>query len=177
MKKQHLIVLSDIQGKTDDDWIQNYTEELEAYFDIQYLDSCELAEIDINGKSTEEIHTEFVNVGIDKAANNLKEVKAKNTSILAFSIGGTIAWKAVLNEMSVVRIIAISSTRLRKEFRKPNCHLDLFYGANDLNRPMDEWFEAMEIAPEIVFGKDHEMYKEKSIAQKVIRELIPSDDW
>lgn len=174
MKKPQLIILSDIHGKVNDEWTQYYLDALSIYFTINYLDCVSLAEIGPENQSKEEIHGLFVEGGIDQAVSNLMKLKGKNAFILAFSIGGTIAWKAALNGLPVHKVVAVSSTRLRKEYQKPKCEIELYFGEKDLNRPKDEWFEEMELQPTILHNQKHKMYTEKNIADKVIADLIES---
>lgn len=172
MTKPILLILSDINGNDENDWLKLYQEELDSHFKILYFDSRLLAGIDLADKSQDEIHAEFVDGGIDVAVEKLLTERVNQVFVLAFSIGGTIAWKAALNGMSVVKIVAVSSTRLRKEYQKPKCMIELFFGEKDMNRPMDEWFEPMEMFPNILYGKEHDMYKEESVAEKVVQELM-----
>ncbi len=172
--KPKLILISDLWGKENGDWMEIYIQELNSDFKVTSYDSRELAEIPQSGLSEKEIHAQFVEGGIDRATENILRLEKNKCLVLAFSIGGTIAWKAALNGMPILKLIAVSSTRLRKEFQKPRCEIELIYGAQDENRPMDEWFEAIEVFPSILLGKPHELYTERNIIEKICGELSAS---
>ena len=106
------------------------------------------------------------------AVENLLNLEKGNIAILAFSIGGTIAWKAGLKGLKINNFIAISSTRLRYETIKPNCKLKLYFGENDQNKPLAIWSKTLNIDLEIVENEDHEMYKNHDFAIKFCSELI-----
>ncbi len=174
MKKPHLIILSDIHGKSDNDWIGFYIDKLSLHFQLEYLDSVSLAELSAKNNSKVETHAQLISGGIDQAVSNLMKLRHKNTFILAFSIGGTIAWKAALKGFSVHKLVAVSSTRLRKEYQKPKCEIELYFGESDMNRPKDEWFEEIELQPTIFRSKNHEMYHEQDIAETIISNFLES---
>ena len=67
--------------------------------------------------------------------------------ILAFSMGGSIAWEAGLKGMDIGRLYAVSSTRLRLQTEKPACQLQLFYGSDDPFQPDASWFETLKLDP------------------------------
>jgi dienelactone hydrolase len=172
MIKQRLVILSDLWGKQNNDWVGFYSNRLNDHFNCIYYDVRELATIKEINLSKEEIHEKFVNGGIEKAVENLIEKEKKQIIVLAFSVGGTIAWKAALKGLPLINMIAISSTRVRKEYQKPPCNIQLHFGDQDLNRPMDEWFEEMQIYPEIHFGKEHEMFKEENVANQICTQVL-----
>ncbi len=168
--KSRLILLSDLWGKTKADWIQYYHELLDPVFDLQYYDCCELGGIDITNLKEETIHSRFVEDGITMAVERLLELEKGKVNILAFSIGGTIAWKAGLEGLKIEHLQAISSTRLRYETSKPNCSIKLRYGSKDPFIPGQEWFEKMELAYEIIQDGDHLIYTGREFARKVCSE-------
>jgi pimeloyl-ACP methyl ester carboxylesterase len=170
--KQRLIILSDLNGIVNSEWLEEYRTNLYAHFDLREYDTRELAEIESNGLTETEIHEKFINGGIEKAISNLLEKEKKPSIVLGFSVGGTIAWKAALQGMPIQKLIAVSSTRLRKEYQKPNGVIDLFYGENDLYRPMDEWFEAMQLAPTIFARADHELYKDEKFVHQILADIL-----
>lgn len=174
MTKPKLIILSDLWGNENSEWLQYYSVLLETQFKLSFYDCRALAQIPTKGMTEPEIHHQFLHGGIDLAVEKLLETERKPGFVLGFSIGGTIAWKAALNGLPVIKFFAISSTRLRKEYQKPKCEIELYFGANDLNRPMDEWFEQLEIYPSILRGKNHDFYKEEAFANQLCEELISS---
>lgn len=157
--KPRLIILSDLWGKHDANWVKNYSNPLSNYFDIHFYDTCELAEIDTIEYIETKLHQQFVNGGIEKAVINLIEIEKNEISILAFSIGGTIAWKAGIAGLKINKLIALSSTRLRYEEKKPKCNIQLIYGDLDKNKPTQEWLSEMAINTEIIPNVNHDFYK------------------
>jgi hypothetical protein len=157
--KKRLIILSDLWGKSSSNWESLYINKLNNDFEIQYYDCCELGNIDKTVYSENHLHQQFINNGIDVAVKKLLALEKEAVSVLAFSIGGTIAWKATLEGLCVNTIVALSATRLRYENEKPNCTIQLLYGANDSFRPTEKWFEEMNISPQILTNKTHNFYQ------------------
>jgi dienelactone hydrolase len=170
--KPRLIILSDLWGKEKADWVAGYVELLKDKFEIQYYDCYELGEIDITNYTQESIHSQFVTGGIEKAETNLLKAEKNQISILAFSIGGTIAWKAALKGLRVKNLFAVSSTRLRYENEIPNGIIKLYYGENDSNIPSDNWFEKHSIDFEIIKNKEHSFYTEKEFTTSICKEIL-----
>jgi len=164
--KSRLIILSDLSGDQKSDWIGNYLNTLKSEFEIKYYDCCTLGEINMDSPTEQSLHSQFVNQGIDIAVKKLLELEPSKLNILAFSIGGTIAWKAGLKGLNISTLFAISSTRLRYETEKPNCKLKLVFGANDSFKPNPEWFNRMKISPEIIKEADHDIYRNENFALK-----------
>lgn len=165
-----LIILSDLYGFEEATWLEYYTNVLGSKFEIQLLDSCLLGEVT---KTNElDVHHQFINVGIECAVENLLRMVENPSIILAFSIGGTIAWKAVLKGLNISYLIAVSSTRLRKEMKKPECKIELIYGEKDLDRPNADWNKVMELKPHIFNGYHHNMYQHQMVANQICNKLI-----
>ncbi|MEM0575920.1 alpha/beta hydrolase [Flavobacterium polysaccharolyticum] len=148
--KPRLIILSDLWGKEKSDWVSDYVEQLKDKFEIQFYDCCELGAIDSTNYTEESLHIQFVNGGIEKVIENLLEAEKNQIDILAFSVGGTIAWKAALKGLDIRNLFAVSSTRLRFEEDIPNGVIKLYYGENDINKPSNNWFEKHSINFEII---------------------------
>ena len=168
--KPRLILLSDIWGKTNSEWISYYIDYLSAHFDIEFYDVCELAEIDRAKFTTEEVHQKFINGGIDFAVQQLLE--QETAMVLGFSIGGSIAWKASLIGMKTSHLFAISSTRLRYETEKPKTEISLIYGSLDQFAPDADWFEKMKISPKVFQNEEHEMYRTREIAIEICNQIL-----
>nr|WP_315244801.1 alpha/beta hydrolase [uncultured Flavobacterium sp.] len=164
MVKPRLLILSDLFGGENPDWVQYYIDELKSKFDIQYYDVRELANISLEYVTESDIHNQFLNGGIDKAVNDLLELEKEETAVLGFSIGGTIAWKAALNGLKVSLLIAVSSTRLRFETQIPCCEIKLYFGQKDLNAPNPEWFSDLNISNHFFENQGHSLYLEKENA-------------
>ena len=78
--------------------------------------------------------------------NLLKKV-TEPTHVLAFSTGGTIAYKAALLGLPAKSLTLVSATRIRLENEKPNCPVSLYYGGNDAFAPSQEWAEKLGLEP------------------------------
>ncbi|WP_293301890.1 hypothetical protein [Pedobacter sp. UBA4863] len=174
-----LIILSDLLGHRNSNWVNTYTDLLRHKFQIQFYDCCELAQIDTQLIDKENIHQQFVTGGIEKAVEQLlHNEKNEITCIIGFSIGGLIAWKAALAGLKTSFICAISSTRLRCEIQKPNVFIHLFYGENDPYKPDEKWFELMQLDTVIFNNENHEFYMKQEFANKIslnIMEKMKSD--
>ncbi|QOW10245.1 alpha/beta hydrolase [Kaistella flava (ex Peng et al. 2021)] len=169
--KQKIIIISDIWGKQNSDWISHYTSIVEKHFDVQLYDSCDLAEIDFFSE-IENKHHQFINGGIEKAVASLLQKETDIVNILAFSIGGTITWKAALFGLKIQNLFAVSSTRLRYETQKLAGNIELFYGALDAYKPDENWFHLMELVENIYENEEHAFYRKKEIAEKVCEMII-----
>ncbi len=171
-EKSRIILLSDLWGIEKSDWITYYRTALERYFEIIYYDSCELGNVDKSDYSEEKLHHQFVHGGIETATKNLllKANDAKN--ILGFSVGGSIAWKAVLSGLKAENIFTLSSTRLRYETQKPSAIIELFFGEEDTHKPNTDWFQKMGISEIFYKNEGHELYKKKEIAEDICNRII-----
>lgn len=165
--KSKLIILSDLWGNLNSTWLQFYAENLESNFEVKLYDCCELAEIDSYEKTEIEIHKQFLASGIEKAVENLLKLEKDEINILAFSIGGLIAWKSEQKGLTVRNLKAISSTRLRNEINKPNCNVKLYFGERDEYKPRNEWFETIKINYEIVENAGHNVYENLVFAKSI----------
>jgi hypothetical protein len=170
--KPRLIILSDLWGKEKSDWVSAYIELLKNKFEIQYYDCCELGEIDKTDYIEESLHCQFINGGIEKSVENLLKKEKNQIDILAFSIGGTIAWKAALKGLNFRSLFAVSSTRLRYEDEIPSGAIKLYYGENDSNIPRHNWFEKHSIDFEIIKNKDHNFYTEIECTTSICNEIL-----
>lgn len=165
--KPSLLILSDLLGFSAEEYIRILSE----YFTIKYFDVRGLADID-KALSKEEIHTAFLKGGMGKAVENSVFSKGENQHILAFSIGGSIAWKAALKNRNIENLWLVSSTRLRKETERPACNISLFYGEKDKFKPKEEWFKEMDLKPKIYSNFGHELYEDVSFTHKLCQMII-----
>lgn len=170
--KPRLIILSDLWGKEKTDWVLYYIELLEGNFEIQYYDCCELGEIDKTDYTEKNLHSQFVNGGIEKAVENLLKAEKNEIDVLAFSIGGTIAWKSALKGLNIRNLFAVSSTRLRYENEIPSGAIKLYYGENDNNKPNKNWFESHSLDYEIIKNEKHDFYTEKEFTNSICAEIL-----
>jgi hypothetical protein len=162
--KPRLIILSDLFGNRHFDWENFYINSLKSHYDVQYYDCCELGNIDKSIDTQKHLHQQFVDDGIEKAVGNLLALEKGIIDILAFSIGGTIAWKAGLKGLKINNLIAISATRLRYETDKPNCNIKLYFGEKDVFKPLRNWFERLGIDINILENEGHDCYILKKAA-------------
>lgn len=165
--KPRLVILSDLWGKGKSEWVKTYEEILKHDYEIRFYDCCELGELEISDYSEIKLHEQFVNGGIETAAQKLVYLEKGKIDVMAFSIGGTIAWSAALKGLDIGNMLAISSTRLRYETEVPNCEIMLYFGEKDNNNPNEAWLKKNETICEVVNGKRHDMYYESNFARKV----------
>lgn len=170
--KPRLLLLSDIWGETNSEWTCNYSDILGIHFDIKFYDVCKLAGIDKKKLSTEEVHQEFLNGGIDCAVKRLLNQEKETVVVLGFSIGGLIAWKAALSGLDVTHLFAISSTRLRYEMDRPKAKINLFYGSLDTFIPNTSWFDKLKIEHQIYQNEQHQMYRKPEIACDISNQIM-----
>jgi len=99
-------------------------------------------------------------------------LEKEKADLLAFSMGGCIAWKAMLSGMKIEKLTALSATRVRYEKERPESIIELHFGEMDPFIPGDVWFEEMKIQKRLYLGKNHDFYTEKDIATKLSKNLI-----
>lgn len=166
-KKEKLLILSDLYGTKNSQWITSYLDGLNPHFEIEFLDSQVLGKVSSKNNSEEEIHKEFISFGIENAVQNLVQNQKYSTHILGFSVGGTIAWKASLAGLQTKSLTVVSATRIRYETEKPKGLLKVIFGEKDRNKPLEEWFEKMKINPILLPNESHECYQEEAQAKLI----------
>ncbi len=169
---ERLVVLSDIWGVKKGLWITSYLAYLQQYYNIVFYDIQQLANIDLAIKSEENLHQAFVEEGIDTAVAHLLKKEKDPSHYLAFSTGGTIAWKAALKGVPMKSLYAVSATRVRLEDVKPSCPTSLVFGGEDAYRPDADWAEKIGLDLEILSHFGHECYADEKIIGKVCRDLL-----
>jgi hypothetical protein len=174
--KRRLLILSDLFGGENPEWIKYYTELLESKFDIQFYDVLKLGEIETSDFNEKKIHNQFLQGGIDKAVENLLYLEKEKVTVLGFSIGGTIAWKASIKGLNISQLIAVSSTRLRFETDIPNCKIKLYFGGKDLNLPDLQWFFDLQISNQFFENQDHQLYLEEKNALVICNDILKGFD-
>jgi hypothetical protein len=177
--KKRLVILSDLWGLKEAEWMDCYLKILSPYFEIEFFDSRKLVDLDLTDNSEGRLHARFVNGGIDRGVYKLGLQEKETIIVLAFSVGGVIAWKAGLKGLRISTLYAISSTRLRYEKEKPDCKCSLYFGANDRYKPDVEWFRDLELDLNLIDDQEHELYHDeefaKNLCQKIIEEQIEVD--
>lgn len=171
-KKQRLIILSDLWGTEKSYWTAYYIAILKDYYDIKYYDSRVLAEIANTGFCEKSLHDKFIHGGVEKAVSNLLLEEKDSSTILGFSIGGYIAWKACNSGLNSKKLIAVSSTRLRYETEMPSMNIELIYGEEDAYKPNTTWFDKINLNPIIYNKLGHDLYKEKEVAKSIAERII-----
>lgn len=170
--KERLIIISDLWGKEKAEWLTNYTEILKTKFDLKFYDSCEIGKVDKSNYVQDSLHNQFVNGGIELAVEKLIEQEKNPVNILAFSIGGVIAWNFGLKTDNIKSLLCISSTRLRKETRRPKGRITLYFGENDEYQPSPEWIEYMQVAFNVLPNKSHQVYREMKLAKDLSDKIL-----
>ncbi|MGB3467580.1 MAG: hypothetical protein WBA74_20000 [Cyclobacteriaceae bacterium] len=170
--KERLIIISDLWGIEKSEWLPTYTQILEKRFSLKYYDSCVLGGVDKSNYNQDYLHGQFINGGIERAADNLLTKERDKANILAFSIGGSIAWNFGLKSNRINSLVCISSTRLRKETTRPTGKIALYFGENDDYKPNMEWLIKMNLQYEILTDKGHQIYCEKHFAEALCEKLI-----
>lgn len=161
--KPELVILSDMWGWQSADWKHLYQSQLEHSFELNFVDSLEIAQI-VNYKDEETLHTKFLDGGIERAVQFLHHSIKNDIHILGFSMGGYISWKAGLTGITMKSITAVSSTRIRLETEKPNSKIQLFFGEADIYKPREDWFLHQNLHPTIIANSGHGFYTDKAAA-------------
>lgn len=171
--KPRLIILSDLWGFAHAEWLSNYLTLLTDAFEVKTYNCHKLGEVDISSGIEQQIHHQFVTGGIDKAVVQLLSLERQPVHVLAFSVGGAIAWKAALQGLKMESLWAVSSTRLRHEQVKPVCtKMHFFFGEDDLFMPDKAWFEKFAFLPEIVKNQGHLLYQDADFVERVSHKMV-----
>ncbi len=165
-------MLSDLWGKDKNHWISNYHDFLSPHFEWQYYETTALADLNTPNLSQEERHDFFVQQGIKTAVSNLLNAEPHPIYVLAFSIGGTIAWKAALKGPNILGLYAISATRLRYETENPSFPIKLLYGEKDPYRPDNQWFQNKNMEWKILAGEAHEVYTQAAFVNQFKEDIL-----
>jgi len=169
---EKLLVLSDMWGIKKGLWITSYFGYLQQYYNIEFYDVQQLANLDLPVMTEENIHQAFVNGGIDTAVAHLLKKEKEPCHILAFSTGGTIAWKAGLQGLPIKSLTAISPTRIRFENDAPNCDVQLIFGECDAFKPDMDWSRKVGVDFRTVSNFGHELYSDEKIISDVCMDLL-----
>ncbi len=170
---ERLLVLSDMWGVKKGLWITSYFGYLQQYYDIQFYDCQQLGNINEVVGSEENLHRAFVEGGIDTAVAHLLKKETVPSHVLAFSTGGTIAWKAAVQGLPIKSLTAVSATRIRLEDRKPNCEdINLIYGECDKFKPDMNWATKIGVDLNVVPSFGHELYSDEKIISEVCMNLL-----
>lgn len=169
---EKLVVLSDMWGAKKGLWITSYFGYLQQYYNIDFYDCQQLGDIDVPISSEENIHQAFLNGGIERAVANLLKKETEPAHYLAFSTGGTIAYKAGIQGLPMKSLTAISATRIRFEEQRPCTELNLIYGECDAFKPSLEWAQQVGVDLNIVPNFGHDMYSDEKIISEVCLNLL-----
>lgn len=169
---ERLVIISDMWGAKKGLWITSYLGYLQQYFDIVFYDIQQLANLDLKVNSGENIHKAFVEGGIDIAVAHLLKKEKEPSHYLAFSTGGTIAWKAANLGLPMKSLYTVSATRIRYENEKPEVPTKLIFGENDSFKPSKEWEGKLDIEIESVANFGHTLYSDEKIIKKVCKDLL-----
>ncbi|WP_076547969.1 hypothetical protein [Maribacter ulvicola] len=169
---EKLIIVSDMWGAKKGLWITSYLGYLQQYFDITFYDSQQLANLDILIQTEENVHSAFINGGIDTAVSHLLKKETQPCYYLAFSTGASIIWEAAKKGLPVKSLYGVSPTRIRKKNERPSVPFQLVYGANDKFRPSEEWADRLGVEMEVVPNYGHTLYTDEKIIQKVCMDLL-----
>jgi len=169
---EKLLVLSDMWGIKKGLWITSYFGYLQQYYDIEFYDIQQLANLDLPVMTGENIHKAFVDGGIETAVAHLLKKEKEPCHVLAFSMGGTIAWKAGLEGLPLKSLTAISPTRIRFEEQAPDCKINLVYGECDEFKPSTAWSKKVGVELNIIPNFGHELYSDEKIISDVSMDLL-----
>lgn len=169
---ERLVIVSDMWGTKQGLWITSYLGYLQQHYDIVFYDCQELANINLTMETQENLHAAFVNGGIDTAVAHLLKRESVPSHYLAFSVGGTIAYKAGLMGLPIKSLYTISATRVRMEKAKPNFPVKLLFGSKDEFRPSEQWAKELNLEIDFDSGFGHELYADEKIIKKVSQELL-----
>lgn len=156
--KKRLIILSDLWGYQEHSWMNVYVTILKDFFDIQVYDCCVLGKVDKDPYTEQYLHQQFIAHGIEQAVETLLKLEKKEVYVLGFSVGGTIAWKAVARGLQAEQLFLVSATRVRYETERLTTPTSAYFGADDVNKPSEDWLNKMVDQYALLPKEDHECY-------------------
>ena len=169
---ERLLILSDMWGIKKGLWITSYFGYLQQYFNIEFHDLQQLANMDLPVMTEKNIHKAFVDGGIDLAVAHLLQKEKEPCHVLAFGTGGTVAWKAGLKGLPMKSLTAISPTRIRFENEAPDCEITLVYGECDKLKPGMKWAKQVGVDFKVVPNFGHELYSDEKIIGEVCIDML-----
>lgn len=169
---EKLVILSDMWGSKKGLWITSYLGYLQQYFDIQFHDTQQLADVDLVHLTPESLYEAFSQGGKEIAVAQLLRKEKTPAHYLTFCAGGTVAWLAAQQGLPVKSLYAISPIELPLEEAKPDCPVRLLYGGKDEKLPTEEWAAKKGVSLEIMPQFGHELYSDEMIIQKVCLSLL-----
>jgi pimeloyl-ACP methyl ester carboxylesterase len=171
---EKLVILSDMWGSKKGLWITSYLGYLQQYFDIQFHDTQQLADVDLVVYTSENLYDAFKSGGRDYAVAQLLKKEKEPCHYLTFCAGGTVAWLAAQKGLPMKSLYAVSPIELPMEGSKPDCPVRLLYGGNDKDIPSSDWADKKEVSLEVLPHYGHELYSDEMIIQKVCLSLLES---
>ncbi len=168
---EKLVVVSDMWGAQKGLWITSYLGYLQQYFDIVFYDSRELAQIENNLTSAEEVYDAFINGGMDRAVSQILIKEQTESHYLTFCAGGTITWHAALKGLPVKSLYAVSPIDLEDQLQGPDCPVSVLFGENDKVTGTD-WTIRTGAQVEAIPNFGHDMYSDEKVIQKVCLDLL-----
>lgn len=169
---EKLIVISDMWGVKKGLWITSYFGYLQQYYNIVFYDAQQLGNVEVPVSTEENIHKAFVEGGIETAVAHLLKKEKEPSHYLAFSTGGTIAWKAALRGLPMKSLTALSPTRIRLEETSPDVPMNLIFGECDKFKPTMKWAEQVGTSLNIVPNFGHQLYSDEKIIAEVCLSLL-----
>ncbi|NND15397.1 MAG: hypothetical protein HKN89_03650 [Eudoraea sp.] len=169
---ERLVILSDMWGAKKGLWIMSYLAYLQPYFDIEFRDCRQLANIDVPINTQENVYAAFKNGGMELAVSHLLSKEKTPAHYLTFCAGGTIAWDAGLKGMPMKSLYAISPIDLTDFSEKPDCPVTLVFGEDDQSIPEFLWADEMGLKMEHLSKYGHELYSDEKIISKVCQDIL-----
>ena len=163
-----IIIISDLWGSGRSRWVEHFRRILESNYSIQFYDACLLGSVDTRYYDERLIHQQFVEFGIDQAADKLIAQNEINAVYIGCSVGGVIAWRAGLKGLPMKKLITISSTRLRRESQKPKCEVINFFGKEDEYKPEDIWLNSLGFGQSFSIDGGHDIYADYEAVKFII---------
>ena len=169
---EKLVVVSDMWGSKKGLWITSYLGYLQQFFNIEFYDSRELAQIDKNLATTDEMYNAFMNGGMDLAVLQLLAKETQKKHYLTFCAGGTIVWNAALKGLPIKSLYAVSPIDLELQSVSPDCPVTLLYGDLDKKVLSAEWAIQTNTVIETIPNFGRELYSDEKIIKKVCMDLL-----
>lgn len=151
----HILAVSDIYNRPVDlDWLPAC-----SAIDLMTLSSlCSRPSL-----SGMELHSYlFEHGGFQEVVSRLLRFRGENLVGLGFSAGGTALWQAAKSGLPLVKLICVSSTRLRNEHASLAIPTYTFWGELDTHRPDEAWCRSVPGHSRVYEALGHTFYDDAS---------------
>jgi hypothetical protein len=168
--KPILAIVSDLEGFTNDPYINLYVGKLSNYFDIDLIDAQIIGDV-TRSQDKELIHKKFVNSGIVLAANRLIKSRIHFDILLGFNTGGAIGWEAIQVGANIDSLITVSTAQFKNEKCGISKPTKFYFGEFEQHIPSEKWLKYLGLDYSIIPNHGDQVYRDETFIRELCTEL------